>query len=389
MKNSARWESSKSDASGFFKMRIIDRYVASGVLLTALIGVLILSLVLVLGNVFKELLNVLINNPDVPIVTVLAFMALVLPFSLTFTIPWGFLTAILLFFGRMSADSELIALKSNGVSIPRICMPVFVIATALSMVCFWINADVAPRAEQAMTRAVVDIATNNPISLFRADEVVDQFPDRRVYVGGKDGNQLKNILVFEMNDDQYPTKMVFAREGILTPDIENSRLLLRLFDARFEQRDSANPHDLSKIQQGIVMKEGVFPLQLDKFLKNAQSKNRRLSSYTLPELFEMLSQTEGKKRLETLVEFNKRFSIALSCIAFALIAIPLGVTTHRKETSIGFGLSIVVAFSYFFFFIMADTFRGNAAAFPQFLIWIPNLLFFTLGSWLFVRLAKR
>ena len=79
-------------------MRIIDRYVASGVLLTALIGVLILSLVLVLVNVFKELLNVLINNPDVPIVTVLAFMALVLPFSLTFTIPWGFLTAILLFF---------------------------------------------------------------------------------------------------------------------------------------------------------------------------------------------------------------------------------------------------------------------------------------------------
>ena len=370
-------------------MRIIDRYVASGVLLTAVIGVLILSLVLVLGNVFKELLNVLINNPDVPIVTVLAFVALVLPFSLTFTIPWGFLTAILLFFGRMSADSELIALKSNGVSIPRICMPVFAIATLLSMVCFWINADVAPRAEQAMTRAVVDIATNNPISLFRADEVVDQFPDRRVYVGGKDGNQLKNILVFEMNDDQYPTKMVFAREGILTPDIENSRLLLRLFDARFEQRDSANPHDLSKIQQGIVMKEGVFPLQLDKFLKNAQSKNRRLSSYTLPELFEMLSQTEGKKRLETLVEFNKRFSIALSCIAFALIAIPLGVTTHRKETSIGFGLSIVVAFSYFFFFIMADTFRGSASAFPQFLIWIPNILFLTLGSWLFVRLAKR
>ena len=124
MRNSARWESSKSDASGFFKMRIIDRYVASGVLLTAVIGVLILSLVLVLGNIFKELLNVLINNPDVPIVTVLAFMALVLPFSLTFTIPWGFLTAILLFFGRMSADSELIALKSNGVSIPRICMPV-------------------------------------------------------------------------------------------------------------------------------------------------------------------------------------------------------------------------------------------------------------------------
>jgi len=369
-------------------MKIIDRYVASGVFLTAFIGVMILSLVLVLGNIFKELLNVLINNPDVPILTVLSFMALVLPFSLTFTIPWGFLTAILLFFGRMSADSELIALKANGVSVPRICMPVFLIAIFLSLVCFWINVDIAPRSEQAMTRAIVDIATSNPVSLFRPDEVVDAFPDRRVYVGGKDGDHLKNILVFEMNESSKPTKMIYAREGVLTPDIENSRLLLKLFEARFEKRDSAKPEDLTKIQQGIVMREGVFPLALDKFFKEFQT-NRRLSSYTLPELYQLLSTTEGKRHQETLVEFNKRFSTALSCIAFALIAVPLGITTHRKETSVGFAMSLIVAFSYFFFIIMADTFRGTPGAMPQFLIWAPNILFLGLGSWLFSRLAKR
>ena len=281
-------------------MKILDRHVASSILVTAGLGVLILSLVLVLGNIFKELLNVLVNNPDVPILTVLGFMALVLPFSLTFTIPWGFLTAILLVFGRMSADSELIALKSNGISIPRTSAPVFVIAVLLTLICFWINIDVAPRAEQAMTRAVIDIATSNPAALFRADEVVDAFPDRRVYVGGKDGDRLLNILVFEMNDDQRPTKMIFAREGVLTPDIENSRLLFRMFDARFEQRDSRSPGDFSKIQQGIVMQEGVFPLALDKFFSEFQA-NRRLSSYTLPELYQLFTVTEGKRRLEMLV----------------------------------------------------------------------------------------
>ena len=74
-------------------MKIIDRYIGMSVMATAFFGVVVLSLVLVLGNLFKQLLDVLINNPDVPIATVLAFMALVLPFSLTFTIPWGFLTA--------------------------------------------------------------------------------------------------------------------------------------------------------------------------------------------------------------------------------------------------------------------------------------------------------
>jgi len=369
-------------------MKIIDRHVATGVLVTAGLGVLILSLVLVLGNIFRELLNILVNNPDVPILTVLGFMGLVLPFSLTFTIPWGFLTAILLVFGRMSADSELIALKSNGVSIPRVSVPVFVISVVLTMVCFWINIDIAPRAEQAMTRAVVDMATSNPTALFRADEVVDAFPDRRVYVGGKDGNRLLNILVFELNDDARVSKMIFAKEGALTPDTANSRLLFKLFDARFEQRDAKAPEDFSKIHQGIVMKEGVFPLALDKFFKEFQN-NRRLSSYTLPDLYAAYTLAEGKSRQEMLVELNKRFSTSLSCIAFALIAIPLGITTHRKETSVGFAMSLVVAFSYFFFILMADTFRGKPSAFPHFLIWIPNLVFFGLGLWLFKRLAKR
>lgn len=369
-------------------MKIIDRTVGLGVLLTTFFGVMVLSLVLVLGNIFKELLDILINNPDVPISTVLAFIALVLPFSLTFTIPWGFLTSLLLVFGRMSADNELIALKSNGVSVPRICAPVFVLAAALTLTCFWINIEVAPRAEQAMTRAVMDIATSNPASLFRADEIVDKFPDRRVYVGRKEGDRLFNIIVFELDDAFVPKQMIYAREGVLSPDPENSRLLLRLFNARFEQRDDKDPRDVHKIQQGIVMEEGVFPISLAKFFAEYQG-TRRMSSYTLPELIDFLAKGAGKRETEALVELNKRFSVSLACAAFVLIAVPLGITTHRKETSVGFALSLVIAFTYFFFIIMADTFRNNPAAYPAVLIWIPNILFFGLGSFLFVRLSKR
>ena len=369
-------------------MKIIDRTVGLGVLLTTFFGVLVLSMVLVLGNIFKELLDILINNPDVPVSTVLAFIALVLPFSLTFTIPWGFLTALLLVFGRMSADNELIALKSNGVSVPRICVPVFLLAIVLTLICFWINIEVAPRAEQAMTRAVLDIATSNPASLFRADEVVDKFPDRRVYVGKKDGDKLLNIIVFELDDEFLPKQMIYAKEGVLTPDPANSRLLLRLFNARFEQRDEKDPRDVSKIQQGIVMQEGVFPISLEKFFEEFQG-TRRMSSFTLSELADFLSKGAGERHTEAVVEFNKRFSASLACAAFVLIAVPLGITAHRKETSVGFALSLIIAFTYFFFIIMADTFRNNPSAYPAVLIWIPNVLFFALGSFLFSRLAKR
>ena len=298
-------------------MKIIDRYIGMSVIATAFFGVVVLSLVLVLGNLFKQLLDVLINNPDVPIATVLAFMALVLPFSLTFTIPWGFLTALLLVFGRISADNELIALKSNGVSVPRICIPVFVLAVVLSGICFWINIDVAPRAEQQMTKTIVDIATSNPAALFRADEVVDQFPDRRVYVGSKEGDRLKNLIVFELNENSEPTKMVYAKEGVLTPDPANTRLLLRLFNARFEERDKQDPRELTKIRQGIEVTEGVFPISLEEFYKEYLS-GRRLSSYTLPELLGYLPTIAGEEKLRATVELHKRFAASLACVAFAL-----------------------------------------------------------------------
>jgi len=369
-------------------MKIIDRYVGMSVLSTAFFGVVVLSLVLVLGNLFKDLLDILINNPDVPILTVLSFMALVLPFSLTFTIPWGFLTALLLVFGRISADNELIALRANGVSIPRICVPVFITAVVLTFLCFWINIEIAPRAEKKMTDSIVEMVTSNPAALFTADSVVDQFPDRRVYVGGKDGDRLKNLVVFELNDNMDPVQLVVAKESLLTSDPANAQLLLKVFDARFEKRDDKDPRDVTKIRQGIVLDEGDFPISLAKFYKDNMG-GRRLSSYTLNELRAYMDKGADGKMLEAQVEMNRRFSASMACIAFALIAVPLGITAHRKETSVGFALSLVVAFTYFFFIIMANTFRDVPSAHPSLLIWFPNILFITLGSFLFWRLMKK
>ena len=98
-------------------MKLIDRFVSRELIVNVLFAIAVLSLVLVVGNIFRKLLPLLVNH-DVPMEYLITFIAYVLPFSLIFTIPWGLLTAILLVFGRLSADNELIALRSNGVSVP-------------------------------------------------------------------------------------------------------------------------------------------------------------------------------------------------------------------------------------------------------------------------------
>src|SRR5438874_12758218 len=115
-------------------MKLIDRFVSRELLVNVAFAIAVLSLVLVVGNIFRKLLPLLVNH-DVPLEYLIAFIAYVLPFSLIFTIPWGLLTAILLVFGRLTADNELVALRANGMSVTRVCMTLAFIVLVCTVIC--------------------------------------------------------------------------------------------------------------------------------------------------------------------------------------------------------------------------------------------------------------
>jgi LPS export ABC transporter permease LptF len=368
-------------------MKLIDKFLSRELLVNVFFAIAVLSLVLVVGNIFRKLLPLLVNH-DVPAEYLLAFIAYVLPFSLIFTIPWGLLTAILLVFGRLSADNELIALRSNGVSITRISIPLAGISLACTAICLWLNVQVAPAAQEKLRSTIFDLATRNPMALFGSDQVIDQFPGRKIYVGKKEGNKLENIIVFEMNDNAMPTKVTYARTGMLEADLENKRLLMHLYQARYQQRDENDPMDLHKIRDGINMAEGTLPISLEELYEKEKKRPSR-SALSIEQLLEQLKSEDTEERSASRTEINKRFSFPFACVAFAIIGVPLGVTAHRRETSIGFAMGLIVAVSYFLFVIIGDTLRGNAEFHPELLVWFPNVLFIVLGALLFRRLARQ
>src|SRR6266403_1200840 len=235
-------------------MKLIDRFISRELLVNVLFAIAVLSLVLDVGNIFRKLLPLLVNH-DVPMETLIAFIAYVLPFSLIFTMPWGLLTAILLVYGRLSADNELIALRANGVSISRICVPLAGVALVCTIICVWLNVQAAPAAQEKLRSTIFDLATRNPMALFGSDQVLDQFPGRKIYVGKKEGNKLENITVFEMNEEALPVRVTYAHTGMLEADLPNRRILMHLYEARYQQRDESNPMDLRKIRDGINMEE--------------------------------------------------------------------------------------------------------------------------------------
>ena len=257
-------------------MKLIDRYIGRQIIFTALFAVSVLTFVLVLGNVFK-LLDVLINH-DVPLEIIISVVAYILPFSLTYTIPWGFVTAVLLVFGKLSAENEFIALRSSGVSITRICVPLFWLLLVCVGICLWINLDVAPRAQNNMKNAVVRLATQDPLALFGSDHVIDDFPGKKIYVEAKNGRELKNILVYELDKDSNVMSLLFAKKGEL--ETKNDMVLLHIYDARYEQHDPAFPDDWNKVHDGIVMQESTFEIPLKELYE--KYKKVRIPSQIMP-----------------------------------------------------------------------------------------------------------
>jgi lipopolysaccharide export system permease protein len=377
-------------------VKIIDRYVGGQLFVALFMAVSVLTVVLVLGNIFKQLLDLLVRN-DTPLELILSFIYYIIPFSLAFTIPWGFLTAVLLVFGKMSAENELIALRAAGVSIQRICLTVLVLALAAVALCTWINIDVAPRMQSQMKEALYNIATNNPIAMFGSDRVIDVFPSKRIYVESSNGPHLFNLLVYEMNEDSQWTRVTFAKRGFLETDRVNKEILLHIYDARYEQRDDQDTDNLQKVKEGITMEESTLPIPLEE-LRDAH-KGKGIGQLTTQELLDHLNDEErqrhmtDKERREeesaTKTEVAKRYSFSLAAFAFALIGVPLAITAHRKETSIGMLMSLIVAIVYYAFIFFANAVRERPQFHPDTIMWIPNILCLGLGTWLFVRLARR
>lgn len=393
--------------------RLIDRYLGRELLVSAIFAVLTLSLVLVLGQIFHQLFKFVVDH-NVPATYIITFVAYFLPLSLIFSIPWGFLTAVLLVFGRLSGGNELTALRNAGISTGRIARPVLLLSVAFSFLCLWINLYVAPQAQQNLKDSFFQVATSNPAAAFSGDRVITDFPGKKIYVGNKVGNRLENIHVFSLNPNNKPIEIVYAATGRLETDLVHKQIKMRLEDSRFEQRDNSAPEDLTKIRDGITMGDFVFPISLEELYTQKQGR-RRVESYTYEELKgdlqrkreqlakdkETLKAQPGDAPIKRLVrndtsavaaahtELNKRFSYSLACFTFALIGIPLGITAQRQETSAGFGLGLIVAFTYFLIIIVVNTLRDKASVHPELLIWLPNVLFLVLGGILFFRLTRR
>jgi len=360
------------------------------VLGAATLSLVLLTLVLVVGNIMTRFFYLLVSS-DVPLWYLFEIFVLLIPFSLIFTLPWSLLTGILLALGRMSADQELVAIRAAGLSLGWLTAPLVLLAIFLSLVNLLISTVVAPWCDARLRSMAYVLAGRNPAVLFEPRQVISIFPGLRIWLEEKQGPYLKNVHVWELDERENTLRSLRAKRAQIEADPTGESILLTLWQARIEERNPEDPRNLTKLRIGTRFEEAPVRIQLAPMKQLAQ-KRRGLSSLRLDELMERIWQGRTAREdfnfYPTLTEIQKRVAAALSPLALALIGIPLGVHFHRRETSIGIALSVAVALSYYFLLVFVETFKERGAIYPELLIWLPNILVQTLGLWLCWRLSR-
>ena len=164
---------------------------------------------------------------------------------------------------------------------------------------------------------------------------------------------------------------------------DQSILKIDLFDVRIEVPDAEDPEDASKTRY-VSAKKYPIRINLEELMKRGEvDKNRKNS--TIIELFYKIRnyrqefhflppEGQEQERCRYLVDAHQKICLAIGAFTFVIIAIPLGIKSHRKESSMGMLMSLGVVFVYYLFIIISDTFDSDPHLRPWLIPWIPIVL---------------
>lgn len=370
--------------------RVFNRYLLGDFIKNFLLTLGVLTFVMYVGAVVQAIDYM---SRGISGLLILKIFALNIPFTLSFVIPMSVLTTVLLHFGRLSADGEITAMKSCGISLWQTAAPIVFCAALLSAVCLYLNAELSPRSHFARRQMLRDLGEEDPLALLEEGRFANDFPGVKVYVGKKADRQLEDIILYQF-DDKGARAEVRAKSGTVAFNPETRVMEIDLRQVRLTEYDKNHPDDQTKAR---TLSADSYPVTLDLRQMLRKGKiNKKPSDMTFAELVRSIQnvrqtfpeiQEANVPRLRTkmAVDANKRLALAMSCFSFTLLAIPLGIRSHRKESSLGIALALVLMFAFYLFIIIADALVERPEWRPDMIPWIPVLGSQLLGCWLLFR----
>jgi len=378
---------------------LLDRHIFKSALFACVAAVSLFGFVVMSVNVIRDLIGPVLAGQFSAAETV-RLVLLLIPFVISYALPMGMLTGILLTLGRLSADNEITAMRAAGLSLGRIAMPIFVLGLLGAVVGLPINFKAMPWARVEYDHEFNQAIRAKPLSFIVPKTFIYDFPGWVVYVNERKGSELHDIWVWKVDQMKRATSLWHSATGHVDYDEATSELILNLSGGQAETLSEKNPEQYDVDPPTIGSFDSWAPhLSLATLFKK-QGDRQKLQWMTYAQLRHeesrrlalpvVAGQTREHNRAVMQVTFTimDKFNTALAVLSFAVLGVPLGIKVSRRETSANLGLAVGLALSYYFLTVMVGWLDRHPELRPDLLLWVPNLVFLIIGMILFRRLDR-
>ncbi len=375
-------------------MRLLSRSIFREAFSSAILGAALFTFVLFLQQLGK-LFEILVRTSAHP-ATVFHLFVLIVPFTLTFTIPLGVLVGTLIALSRMATDGEITAMRASGVSGRTVIAPVMGIALlgvlATATATLWLT----PYSLSQTDRIVNQLVAAQLTAEVQPRVFEEQFPNTILYVGDvvQSGRvfRWRNIFMADLTPpaNQRPSGhergdlpiITVATDAVAAPDVAHNRIMLSMasgntYEVGKSDTDFYSTHFRSSEQTLQAQKPGEVTLVKDV---------RKLDTIPLYRLAYKEKSADPMKPIEARIELHQRLALPPACILLALLGIPLGISSRRGGRSTALVLTIALALLYYTSLITLINLARNRALPVPLAVWTPDAVFAVIGLILVARL---
>jgi lipopolysaccharide export system permease protein len=384
---------SLNSLSWLLPVTVMDRYIMGELLMPLLFGVGAFSSMGVAIGVLFDLVR-RVTEAGLPLTVALHVFLLKLPYFISLAFPMSMLLACLMVYGRLSNDSELIALRSCGISIYRLVAPAIVLSLIVTGVTFAFNEAIVPaanyQATQTLDRALKrNRPTFNEKNIFYQEFREERQPDgekekqlsRIFYARQFDGKQMKGLTILDFSrnglNQIVASETATWQQEKKTWDFFNGTIYVVAPDGsyrniiRFEQQELQLPRT---------------PLDI------AQTKrdDGEMNIAEIREYLQLLNQTGNEREIRKLqLKIDQKLAFPFACLVFGLAGATLGVRPQRSgKRATSFGVSLVIIVFYYLFISICEALYQFEILSAFLAGWLPTFTGILAGGILLVRLNR-
>jgi lipopolysaccharide export system permease protein len=339
-----------------------------------LLGLLVFIFILLMFQTLRYTEFVLIHGGDLKTIGEIIFYLSISFIPALF--PMSLLFAVLMTYGRLSSDSELVALKASGVGPISLLIPALILGAMVSVLSAQTMFGIAPWGNRNFEILISKQSSQKAGLTLREGTFSEGFFDMVIYANkvNSEAGTLEKVFIYDERQGGLPLTII-SKNGQIVQDPNNpgNSALLRLREGDIHRK--GENHTQIHFQ--------TFDFKLSDPAK-VEMREKSPQSLQFQELNDRIKapETSPEDRIRFLSEFHKRWAVSSACFIFALLGVGLGSVANRR-TGKGSGLvpSLIVIVLYWILYLSAEGLARSGQAPVVIAIWTPNLIFLIFALW--------